>query len=429
MTGRQTAHTWIAAFILVNVQLQLDPYCFSLILVHSFFSARLHSQRQHQKNTPESICIMGSILTHQPAKGIWTVVSVLSLIIRLPCMAIYYLPSRLRPHSSWTYRQAFGRAFLKLWFQYAARVHFRTPKSLSPGDEKERFVVIQPPKASKDSLSLFHGVAKSSTVQPVTIGGTWFPSLYTIDSDSNKKVILHFHGGAYVLGGARQAECGFGANMLIKSTAAMVFCPQYRLACYPNGYFPAALQDAVMSYMYLLDLGISAERIIVSGDSAGGNLALALLRYLLDEDSVSYLPPPAAVLLWSPWLDLAANPRLVDQNKNSSSDYVMSSLAKWAVQSFVPSSMSASHPYISPAHNVFPTKVPIFLQVGGLEVLHDEITTFADKMKAVRGNRVEIHDVAFAPHDILLCGEILGWEKEAEEVAQAARAFLESQGI
>ncbi|KUJ12391.1 alpha/beta-hydrolase [Mollisia scopiformis] len=288
---------------------------------------------------------------------------------------------------------------------------------------------MSPPKVTKDLQEFFYGAAESPTVKPVAVGGVWYPSLYSVESDSNKKVILHFHGGAYVLGGARQSECGFGADILVKTHSAMVFCPQYRLACYDNGQFPAALQDALISYKYLLDQGIPASRIVVSGDSAGGNLALALLRYLSDQNDSHQLPLPSAVLLWGPWLDLSVDPESIDRNKNSATDYITSSLARWGVESFVPLSMSSSHPYISPARNVFSTNCPIFIQVGGGEILHDEIVTFADKMKESRGNRIELHDTPFAPHDILLCGELLGWEKEAEQAAQASRVFLESQGI
>jgi acetyl esterase/lipase len=365
---------------------------------------------------------MSSMLTHQPGKGIWTVLIVLSLFVRLPFLALYYLPRRLRPHPKWTHGQSFGNALCKIGIRWACAVRFRVAKSLSPGREKERFVVIRPTEATKDVLK---GVANCPKIQPATIGGIWYPWLYQTDADASKKVILHFHGGAYIMGGARDMEIGFGVNNLIKATSAMVFCPQYRVAVYPNAHFPAALQDAVLSYKYLLDQGISASRIILSGDSAGGNLALALLRYLLDHEDENILPLPTAVLLWSPWLDLAADPYELERNGHAVTDYVIPPLAIWGTEAFIPSSIAATHPYISPARNLFSTKVPIFLQAGGLEVLQEEIVNFAKGMKEVPGNKIEIYETPFAPHDILFTGHFLGWKKEAEEAAKIAQGFLE----
>jgi acetyl esterase/lipase len=83
-----------------------------------------------------------------------------------------------------------------------------------------------------------------------------------------------------VIGDGRQDDCGFAAKTLLQQTsAAYVFCPQYRLASNPGGRFPAQLQDAVTSLLYLTDeMQVPARKITISGDSAGGNICLALLR-------------------------------------------------------------------------------------------------------------------------------------------------------
>ena len=70
--------------------------------------------------------------------------------------------------------------------------------------------------------------------------------------------------------------------MLTKLLNCIAVLPQYRLSSNSHGEFPAALQDAITSYSSLLNMGISPQRIIVSGDSAGGHLAISLLRYLVE---------------------------------------------------------------------------------------------------------------------------------------------------
>src|SRR4030095_10744171 len=92
---------------------------------------------------------------------------------------------------------------------------------------------------------------------------------------------------------------------------ATAFVPAYRLA--PEHPFPAALEDALSSYQYLLyDRGIAANRLVLAGDSAGGGLALSLALALKDEG----LPQPAAIVVFSPWTDLAATGQSLDENSD-----------------------------------------------------------------------------------------------------------------
>jgi acetyl esterase/lipase len=80
-----------------------------------------------------------------------------------------------------------------------------------------------------------------------------------------------------------------------RSLNALTFLAQYRVANTPATRFPAALQDAVTFYSQLLDLGIPAKNVVIAGDSAGGNLVLALLRYI--EANPTLIPHPRGVLL------------------------------------------------------------------------------------------------------------------------------------
>ncbi|KAL8728213.1 MAG: hypothetical protein Q9181_005426 [Wetmoreana brouardii] len=359
---------------------------------------------------------MGPIRARQPGKAVWTTLVILLGPFRLMFLFLYFAPKRFRQHPQWTYRQALGNALLKLWFSYASTVEFRTTKSLEPSSEKERFIVMTP--AQPDSYS---GIVHDKKIKPAPVGGMWYPRLYERDSDSRKKIVLHFHGGAYVLGGVRPKEGGWGPEVLAKAIDGLVLCPQYRLASGINGRFPAALQDSITAYQYLLSLGVSSSNIVISGDSAGGNLALALLRFLGEQSSS--MPMPSALLLWSPWVDLAADPNAVESHRNTKSDFITPVLVKWGVHSYRPSFLKANHPYLTPLNNPFATTVPIFMQHGTAEVLFDEQKAFYFQMKEIPGNRIECLETPNAPHDTFLAGQALGWEKEAEEAAKEAASF------
>lgn len=123
-------------------------------------------------------------------------------------------------------------------------------------------------------------------------------------------IILYLHGGAYVAGGPATHRSITGR--LSKLTQAEVFAVDYRLA--PEHPFPAALDDAAIAYRWLLAQGYEAERIAIAGDSAGGGLTMATAIKLRDEG----LPLPAALLTFSPWVDLTfskePDPELVRQD-------------------------------------------------------------------------------------------------------------------
>jgi acetyl esterase/lipase len=153
---------------------------------------------------------------------------------------------------------------------------------------------------------MYKGPLRSNVdVKPVMIGATWYPEPLTRGSDySHDKVILHIHGGAFVLSDGRPPESGQFARRLLKhTTATHAIFPQYRLSRLPvsktSDAFPAALQDSLTSYLYLVnDLKILPKDIVLSGDSAGANLCIALLRYIKDYGTELNIPNPSACLLW-----------------------------------------------------------------------------------------------------------------------------------
>ncbi|EJD08015.1 alpha/beta-hydrolase [Fomitiporia mediterranea MF3/22] len=123
------------------------------------------------------------------------------------------------------------------------------------------------------------------------------------DSDSNKlPCLLFFHGGGYFSGSVDQVR--FAIEVMALMPAIRIFAVSYRLA--PQYPFPCAIQDALASYLYLINPpfdvkhAVDPKQLIISGDSAGGGLALALFQIIRDNN----LPKPAGGILISPWCDL-----------------------------------------------------------------------------------------------------------------------------
>ena len=111
-----------------------------------------------------------------------------------------------------------------------------------------------------------------------------------------KYVILYCHGGGYSTGSRKYARTL--TSKLASSTFMDVLCFDYRLA--PEHPYPAALEDALKAWDYLMLLGYGAREVIVAGDSAGGNLALALALKLKEQKRLL----PRGLVLMSPWTDL-----------------------------------------------------------------------------------------------------------------------------
>jgi epsilon-lactone hydrolase len=133
-----------------------------------------------------------------------------------------------------------------------------------------------------------------TTVQPVNTGGV--PSLLVTAGAARDATLLFLHGGGYVAGSA------FGYRHMAGALAVAADCgvvvPEYRLA--PEHPFPAAVEDALRAYVWMLDSGIRPDDVTLAGDSSGGGLALSLLIRLTQEG----LPLPGGAVLLSPAVDL-----------------------------------------------------------------------------------------------------------------------------
>ncbi|KAH7397295.1 Alpha/Beta hydrolase protein [Pyrenochaeta sp. MPI-SDFR-AT-0127] len=370
-----------------------------------------------------------AVLAYQPVKGLYLAAALGFELARLPVFLVKYLVRYGRQHPEWTFRQAICMRVLFSAVQHVARVQVATPLPLAPGAEKERFVTIEP---ADDNL--YTGPLKSNPdVHPVKIGATWFPAPLSTASDrSNITVILHIHGGAFVIGDGRTAASGYMANKFLRhSTATHVLCPQYRLSTLPasteSNPFPAALQDSLTSYLYLVnELAIAPKDIILSGDSAGGNLAISLLRYLAEHGLDLGLPNPSATLLWSPWIDPAdTSASFVYDNDHYTTDFLSPPFTHWGTHAYagLPGPQSLNQPYISHKNRTFKTQVPLWVNTGGREVLYYDDTEWYEKMKS-QGNDVTLDVEKHVPHDILAIGSVVGFDQEATNCAKRAGEWL-----
>jgi acetyl esterase/lipase len=117
--------------------------------------------------------------------------------------------------------------------------------------------------------------------------------------------VLHFHGGGYLCGTAAETDLtsSIAKNLVVHSPVHHVLSIDYRLA--PTGPWPLPLLDAISAYHFLVHHEKVPERdIVLSGDSAGGHLAIALARYLRDEGAPLGLKGPRGLVVMSPWVDV-----------------------------------------------------------------------------------------------------------------------------
>lgn len=371
------------------------------------------------------------IKSYLPFRVIYRLFKITSILTRLPIWVVRAAIPGLRPHPQWNFKQALMRNLIMSMVDIISSIGITETLSVKPGKEGPRWATIEP---SEDTL--YVGPLLSEKHKPTTTGGTW----YGVDRaptnpvpEGIKKIAFHLHGGAFVLGDGRQAETGFLCDTLINHGGFdAVFAPQYRLSGYRGrDAFPAGLQDCLSSYLYLIRiLDIKPENITLSGDSAGGNLAIALLRYLERFGSQIGVPAPGHVVLISPWV-APAKALTTDYSKWSlfKTDFIPNSFIHWGADTYINQSehATAHSEYINALGHPFQHTVPVFVTWGSEEILSVDCALWADEMRSVPGQaKFEINIEADAPHDTLLIGGNGGWEASAIGVANKIQKFVES---
>lgn len=201
------------------------------------------------------------------------------------------------------------------------------------------------------------------------------------ENPSQDHVILQLHGGGY-MGAVRNAYYVFAGLYNEVSHGCNVLTPDYRVA--PEHPYPAALEDAVASYQWLLDKGYYGEQIIVAGDSAGGGLAMALCMYLKDH----HMPMPGGVVAMSPWTDLTASGESYETNYERDPLFGNTKDSLIYVNDYA-GDHDKMDCYISPLFGDFRGFPPMLIQVGSLEMLLSDSVSVAAKARE-QGIRVRL---------------------------------------
>ncbi len=177
------------------------------------------------------------------------------------------------------------------------------------------------------------------------------------------RVVLYLHGGAFVA----ETPAFHGALLarICREVHARGLMPSYRLA--PEHRYPAALDDCLAAYRWLLDQGHAPRQIVVAGDSAGGNLTLALMLRLRDEG----LPLPAGAVALSPVADFTFSGASVQRN-DGIDDMFSADLMAPLLPVYLAQPALRTHPHVSPVFGDFTGLPPLLLQVGSTELLLDD---------------------------------------------------------
>jgi acetyl esterase/lipase len=185
-----------------------------------------------------------------------------------------------------------------------------------------------------------------------------------------RRTILFLHGGGYIFLTAAHFVPVM-AN-LAREAGARCLGLDYRRA--PEHPFPAALEDAVAAYRWLLDQGTDPATIAIAGDSAGGGLVLATLMAIRDRGLLS----PAAGACISPWTDL----KVTGASAEMADDPVVSAAALRMMAATYLAGADAGEPYASPLYGDLAGLPPLHIQVGTREALLDDTRRVIDRARA-----------------------------------------------
>lgn len=193
---------------------------------------------------------------------------------------------------------------------------------------------------------------------------------------SSKRVILYCHGGGYTCGGLNYARI-IGAKLAI-NTGLEVMSFAYRLA--PENPYPAAIEDAMEVYDYLMYQGYGAKDVIIAGDSAGGNLALEIALRLRGQERKM----PLALILLSPWtdLDMSGNSyeSCAENDPLLTKEYILAVRKAYAGEN-----VDYKLPEYSPLYGNLSDFPPTLVQVGSHEILKSDSEMLVKKMNASSG--------------------------------------------
>ncbi|KAI0664480.1 alpha/beta-hydrolase [Cubamyces menziesii] len=405
---------------------------------------------------------MGKVLNRQPFKSLYLVYVATSLVfVKLPIWTLYYLPRSTRPRRAWSLKRTLIVRTIQTLFATGRTVDMRggakpavadklddADKVLRDANAKSAWIEPIPEELFCGELRRY---AEITGVAPVRIPGYWMLKKgYEWTSHKampGEKTVLHFHGGAFTIGTARPTDvtANFPRGLLEHSkTILRTFAVDYRLAASAPrpqiNAFPAALLDCLAGYYYLVqEAGFEPQNVIIAGDSAGANMALAIVRHLVENPHPS-LPPPGRLVLVSACLDLMVSrcgPE-ASTTRNSPTDIFGAPppgelFAKYSVVSYLgalPLEEADTSRYISPMSlHVKPGPEGLckgfpesYIVAGGAERIMDDSVVLKERMDA-DGVKAVLDIPPDAVHDFV----VFTWhEPERTETLQRISEWIDS---
>ncbi|KAG8691699.1 hypothetical protein FRC11_012450 [Ceratobasidium sp. 423] len=368
------------------------------------------------------------------------------VLLKLPFWTALYFAGINKPRPSWTLKKTLILNAIREVLDAPSRTgntrgRDYTEEVAAKHCQDARFIWVDgvPPELIVGEVGRLAQVCGALSVRIPAYGFGRWESTQDLARDG-EKIVLNLHGGAYIAGTAHPEDPT--ANIprgYLKYGISRVLSVDYRLSKAhpypPVAPFPTALLDALAGYVYLTHvLGFKPQNIIVSGDSAGGNLALALVRYLRDSPELG-LGMPGGLVLISPWTDPVGTyiGTLVGDSpavSNAKSDYLglpgtetnINSRYFYALRALIgPMSVedAGRNPYITPASlhlsgsGLFKGFPPSYVVSGGAEVLVEQIGVLQSRMREdIPEGAVVYDEVVDAVHDFVA---FTVWEPERSE--------------
>ena len=247
-------------------------------------------------------------------------------------------------------------------------IHSATsPESMAPDD-------LERQRSGQELLGRLAAPMLGMSWEPFELSGMNAAWVRPDRGHDKRRAILYCHGGGYTSG-----NLGYSrplASKMANVTGWEVLSFEYRLA--PEHPFPAAVDDAMKAWDYLMYQGYGARDVMVAGDSAGGNMALVLCHRL----RAAGRRLPGRLILMSPWTDMTASGKSyaerADIDPTISLDYIK------AVRSAYARDADLSSPLLSPLFGDFTGFPPTLIQVGSNEILLSDSIRLRDRMLAAR---------------------------------------------
>ncbi|KAJ6462316.1 alpha/beta-hydrolase [Mycena vulgaris] len=372
----------------------------------------------------------------QPLKAVYlTYFIATTIFIRLPFWTVLAAIPALRPRRSWPFRRTLilhvMKSFVGLFFDIGFPVSVgQHPEQIAASSTaSETGFTWVDPLAEEQIVGELKQLADLNDVQAVRTAGYWYHA-----SGENtgavkmalpdEKVIMHLHSGGHVMGSAhpKGGPAGPFCNGLLQHSSHItrVFSCGYRLASsapFPAANpFPAGVLDALAGYNYLVHkVGFQPQHIFVCGDSSGGNLAISLVRYLVNNAfSVLSLPVPRGLILVSPsveWGITHDGPKS-SWRLNIGSDYSTPFFRGYTQKSLLgklPVDMAYTSAWISPGSlklsntdHLFEGFPVTFILSGEAEIARDSIRTFRDRLcRDIGKDKVTYSEMKDVTHDVV----------------------------